>query len=155
MPIGYRLFQAATAIVPAGQTLAAAVFAFVFGVVQGLSPLDEPAESVTGRVRISMTVGGHHRRLSRSETRFWGLTWKFPDHRTGRHSICDDPSMPLSTVTALVRNLITVPAAVLRSRVAKDAEVPALRHENAVLRRQIARVRYEPADPNLARRALP
>ena len=54
--------------------------------------------------------------------------------------------MPLSIVTALVRNLIKVPAAVLRSRVAKDAEVLALRHENAVLRRQIARVRYTPAD---------
>ncbi|MEV0694348.1 integrase [Streptomyces sp. NPDC050388] len=54
--------------------------------------------------------------------------------------------MPLSIVTALVRNLITVPAAMLRSRVAKDAEVPALRHEDAVLRRQIARVRHEPAD---------
>lgn len=54
--------------------------------------------------------------------------------------------MPLSIVTALVRNLIKVPAAVLRSRVAKDAEVLALRHENAVLRRQILRVRYEPAD---------
>ncbi|MET7540680.1 integrase core domain-containing protein [Streptomyces sp. NPDC005507] len=54
--------------------------------------------------------------------------------------------MPLSIVTALVRNLITVPAAVLRTRVAKDAEVLALRHENAVLRRQIARVRYGPAD---------
>ncbi|WP_237409016.1 hypothetical protein [Streptomyces sp. M2CJ-2] len=54
--------------------------------------------------------------------------------------------MPLTIVTVLVRNLIKVPAAVLRSRVAKDAEVPALRHENAVLRRQIARVRYEPAD---------
>ncbi|MFE3907952.1 hypothetical protein ACFXPY_49220, partial [Streptomyces sp. NPDC059153] len=44
-------------------------------------------------------------RLSRSETRFWGLSSKFPDRRTGRHSICDDPSMPLSVVTALVRNL--------------------------------------------------
>jgi hypothetical protein len=54
--------------------------------------------------------------------------------------------MSLSVVAALVRKLITVPAAVLRSRVAKDAEVLAMRHENALLRRQIARVRYEPAD---------
>ncbi|MCQ8829514.1 transposase [Streptomyces malaysiensis] len=54
--------------------------------------------------------------------------------------------MVLSIVTALARNLVMVPAAVLRSRVAKDAEVLALRHENSVLRRQIARVRYEPAD---------
>ncbi|MFF3878410.1 hypothetical protein [Streptomyces sp. NPDC001978] len=54
--------------------------------------------------------------------------------------------MPLSVVSAPVRNLIMVPTAALRSRVAKDAEVMALRHENAVLRRQTARVRYEPAD---------
>ncbi|WP_329567914.1 integrase [Streptomyces sp. NBC_01361] len=54
--------------------------------------------------------------------------------------------MPLSIVTTLVRNLVKVPAAVFRSRPAKDTEVLALRHNNAVLRRQIARVRYEPAD---------
>lgn len=54
--------------------------------------------------------------------------------------------MPLSIVTALVRNLIKVPAIVLRRRVTKDAEVLALRHENAVLRHQIARVRYQSAD---------
>jgi putative transposase len=35
--------------------------------------------------------------------------------------------MPLSIVTALVRNLISIPAAVLLSRAAKDAEVLALR----------------------------
>ena len=40
--------------------------------------------------------------------------------------------MLLSIVTALVRNLTKMPAAVLRGRVAKDAEVLALRHENAV-----------------------
>ncbi|GAA2459941.1 hypothetical protein GCM10010405_50230 [Streptomyces macrosporus] len=66
--------------------------------------------------------------------------------------------MPRSTVTALVRNPIKVPAAVLRSRVAKDAEVPAPRQENAVLRRRIARVRHESADrirPAVLSRLIP
>lgn len=64
----------------------------------------------------------------------------------GPHDIWNDPAMMLSIATAPARNLVAVPAALLRSRVAKDAEVLALRHQNAVLRRQIARVRYEPAD---------
>jgi transposase len=52
----------------------------------------------------------------------------------------------LSIVTVLARILVVVSAAVLRSRVAEDAEVLVLRHENAVLRCQIAWVHYEPAD---------
>jgi hypothetical protein len=69
-----------------------------------------------------------------------------PASSSARPRSWDDPSTLLSIVFRLVRNLVTAPAAVLRSRVAKDAEVLAPRHENAVLRRQIARVRYEPAD---------
>jgi putative transposase len=57
---------------------------------------------------------------------------------TRRRVLWDELRMSLSVVAALVHNLITVPAAVLRSRVAKDSEVLALRHENVVLRRQIA-----------------
>lgn len=57
MPIGYRLLQAATAIVLAGQALVVAVFTFVFNTIEAFAPLDEPADSVTNRVQISMAVG--------------------------------------------------------------------------------------------------
>jgi putative transposase len=46
----------------------------------------------------------------------------------------------------LGRKVLGVLATVARSDGALLAEVLALRHENAVLRRQVARVRYEPAD---------
>jgi putative transposase len=54
--------------------------------------------------------------------------------------------MLLKIVYILMRSILGLAALVLRSDRAKDAELLVLRHENAVLRRHAARVRYEPAD---------
>ncbi|MGR8012109.1 integrase core domain-containing protein [Streptomyces hypolithicus] len=55
--------------------------------------------------------------------------------------------MILSLLYRAARTLLSVPAVLLRRDTAKDAELLVLRHENTVLRRQLARpVRYEPAD---------
>ncbi|WP_246144475.1 hypothetical protein [Actinacidiphila oryziradicis] len=54
--------------------------------------------------------------------------------------------MILSMVYAVTRRLLSLPALLLRRDVSKDAELLVLRHENAVLRRHVPRVRYEPAD---------
>ncbi|MGZ3113519.1 hypothetical protein [Streptomyces sp. H62] len=57
MPIRYRLLQATTAFVMAAQALVVAVFTFVFNFSESFAPLDEPTESATGRLRISMAIG--------------------------------------------------------------------------------------------------
>ena len=54
--------------------------------------------------------------------------------------------MIISVVYLLVRCLLGCLAVLTRHQVSKDAELLVLRHENAVLRRQISRVRYEPGD---------
>jgi transposase len=54
--------------------------------------------------------------------------------------------MIISVAYLLIRCLIGCLAVLTRHQVSKDAELLVLRHENAVLRRQIGRVRYEPGD---------
>ena len=54
--------------------------------------------------------------------------------------------MIFSVVYLLARCLLGCLMVLARREVSKDAELLVLRHENAVLRRQIGRVRYHPAD---------
>lgn len=54
--------------------------------------------------------------------------------------------MLLSLLYAIVRSLLDVPVVLLRRDLSTKAELLVLRHENTVLRGQIARVRYTPAD---------
>ena len=55
--------------------------------------------------------------------------------------------MPLLAILYwLARWMLGLSAMLVRRDLSKDAELLVLRHENAVLRRQVARVRYMPAD---------
>ncbi|MFG2500870.1 integrase core domain-containing protein [Streptomyces sp. NPDC048441] len=55
--------------------------------------------------------------------------------------------MIVSLLYKVARKLLSLPSVLLRGDAAKDAELLVLRHENVVLRRQLAGpVRYEPAD---------
>jgi hypothetical protein len=63
-------------------------------------------------------------------------------------SVCWNPAQVMvSLVYQVARKLLAVLALLLRRDASKDAELLVLRHENAVLRRQLtAPVWYEPSD---------
>ena len=54
--------------------------------------------------------------------------------------------MIFTLVYAIVRSVLGLLVVLFRRDLSKDAELLVLRHENAVLRRHVDRVRYEPAD---------
>ena len=58
----------------------------------------------------------------------------------------DRRMLPLSILYRFVCCLLGLTTVLMRRDLSKDAELLVLRHENAVLRRQVARVRYTPAD---------
>ncbi len=58
----------------------------------------------------------------------------------------DRRMLPLSILYRFVCCLLGLTTVLMRRDLSKDAELLVLRHENAVLRRQVERVRYTPAD---------
>jgi hypothetical protein len=71
--------------------------------------------------------------LSRSETRFRAVSWRFAaGHRRG----WDYLEVLLSLLYRLVRCLLGLLAVLVRSDLSKDVELLVLRQENQVLRRQ-------------------
>jgi transposase len=68
--------------------------------------------------------------------------WIWPGRLAGLGSSLSD----LSVVYLLIRCLLGFLMVLARREASSDAELLVLRHENAVLRRQIGRVRYQPGD---------
>jgi putative transposase len=64
--------------------------------------------------------------------------------RLARRWLADQVLLKIACV--LMRWLFSLAALMSRGDREKDAELPALRHENAVLRRNVSRIRYEPGD---------
>lgn len=60
--------------------------------------------------------------------------------------VCDDQVVVLSIIYVVLRRLLSVIAVLARGDESRIAELLVLRHENAVLRRQVGRPRYMAAD---------
>jgi len=63
-----------------------------------------------------------------------------------RRSAWQHRGVVFSLIYVIVRHLLGLFMLLVRSDASKEAELLVLRHENAVLRRQVRRIRYQPAD---------
>lgn len=77
-----------------------------------------------------------------------GNSTRRPDLRSSRvlPGVDHHEILSLSILYQLMRCLLGLTAVVMRQDLSKDAELLVLRHENTVLRRQVARVCYTPVD---------
>ncbi|CCH29363.1 hypothetical protein ABZ816_40100 [Actinosynnema sp. NPDC047251] len=90
-------------------------------------------------------IARHH--AARSRPKRVPLEKSSPLVEQGHRRLREHGRVIVSLLYKVTRKLLSVPAVLLRSQAAKNAELLVLRHENAVLRRQLASpIRYEPAD---------
>jgi hypothetical protein len=104
----------------------------------------DDGDAALSRLRACRPAAAPREPCSRSETRSRGVSWGLA---AGSWRGWHHPGVLLSLLYRLVRCLLGLLAALVRSDLSKDVELLVLRHENQVLRRQLSgRPRWDHTD---------